>query len=755
MLKRPRGHLRLIGKKTFVSLMFVMSVLFFVAALLLIDSIRDFYDAEMQDEARLVATNVSRDISSLIESSRVSDSLLEGKLRNACLAVSASEPVQDEQRLKDLCRLLDVDTIYRYDNRLQVVASSTGMFLGWEPPQGHPIRSFHESGKQIGIDEIRNDTETHEPVRYGYARTDDGSIVQVGIFQDSGDMDLSSLRPQSVIDQIAEEIPKAKIMFVDQALQTLLPTGSEPIPLPLSPEEVLEYGNQRKSFYWTDTEGNHRFSVFVPVFSEHMSNGTLVIDFDRNATAALIGRISLGIAIGLAFLFCIFCIFLVSINRKNRKILSIAYFDELTGLPNFHYFKTFARKETENRKSARRALLAVNPLNFKIFNSIYGYAYGDALLKKIASNLEQTTASWSAGSLHLFRFSDDRFIISASGYRSTEDLERLCEQIVQDVPGRMVTESVAIAVAAVELGPENQASEKALKEVSIALTHANAANPVSFYDESMGSRLLREEQIVQILKRVIDGEDNLFCLVYHPIVRLDDNAIVGFEALARLSEPSLGPIGPNEFIGVAERNHLIIPLGQRILAIACSFLTTLQRQGFTDQFIAVNVSALQLLDQSFVSDLVRIANRADTDLHQLELEITESVFSDNLALIERQLSQIRLLGIKVALDDFGTGYSSLSRLEELSIDSVKFDKPFIDRLPDPKVKGIAMDLISMVHHLGKTIVAEGVEQEHQRAHLLQMDCDWMQGYLYSKPMPSDQALQKLRAEEQGKDDACP
>jgi EAL domain-containing protein (putative c-di-GMP-specific phosphodiesterase class I) len=145
-----------------------------------------------------------------------------------------------------------------------------------------------------------------------------------------------------------------------------------------------------------------------------------------------------------------------------------------------------------------------------------------------------------------------------------------------------------------------------------------------------------------------------------------------------------------------------------------------------------------------VSNLIKIGNRTGIDLKQLEIEITESVFSDNLAFIENQLNKIHCFGITIALDDFGTGYSSLARLEALTIDSIKFDKQFVDKLLKPNASGIAQDIVSMVHHLGKSITAEGVEQESQQIHLRNIGCDRMQGYLFSKPVLDKQALQAIR-----------
>ncbi|WP_324292070.1 EAL domain-containing protein [uncultured Sphaerochaeta sp.] len=308
------------------------------------------------------------------------------------------------------------------------------------------------------------------------------------------------------------------------------------------------------------------------------------------------------------------------------------------------------------------------------------------------------------------------------------------------------TETISFGIGVVEVSPKTQGLGRALKEVTIAIEHATILHPIQFFNESMETTLIREEIIVQELKKVLGGALDLFHLEYQPIIDSSNGKIAGFEALSRLTSSKLGILTPMEFIGIAEKNQLIIELGQIIFEQAFLFLKKLQGEYGTSLYIAVNVSALQLLEESFVSQLVTMADRIGINLEQLRLEITESLFIDNIPFTVGQLKKIHQLGIKVFLDDFGTGYSSISRLEELNIDSIKFDKYFVDRLIIPNEKGVANDIISMVHHLGKTIVAEGVEKESQKLQLMAMGCDFMQGYLFGKALPPEYILDLLKNE---------
>ncbi|MDI9421939.1 MAG: EAL domain-containing protein [Bacillota bacterium] len=228
---------------------------------------------------------------------------------------------------------------------------------------------------------------------------------------------------------------------------------------------------------------------------------------------------------------------------------------------------------------------------------------------------------------------------------------------------------------------------------------------------------------------------------------LASHSIVGFEALSRMTSPTLGRVSPPEFISIAERQEMIIPFGYWVLEAACQFIKRIGQQGHSQLYVAVNISVAQLLQKDFLRKVGEIVAKAGIDPHNLQLEITESVLIEDFDEIRAKLQPLQDLGLTIALDDFGTGYSALSRMGELPVDVIKIDKSFIDKiLVQDNQRQIIQELIAMCHKLGLIVVAEGVEHEEQRQYLLEAGCDLMQGYLYSKPVIEELALQKLRSD---------
>ena len=278
-----------------------------------------------------------------------------------------------------------------------------------------------------------------------------------------------------------------------------------------------------------------------------------------------------------------------------------------------------------------------------------------------------------------------------------------------------------------------------------ALLFSSDENPICVYDQDLERRISRRETLQHALSRIATEkhEDQLF-LQYQPILDLQKNCICGFEALARYNNEELGLVSPLEFIPIIEKTKHIIPIGKIIAAKAFEFLHTLQRAGYGNLTVSINVSVVQLLSRHFVEELLQIITDSRVRPEQIMIELTESAFSSNFAEINRILGQLREYGIRSAIDDFGTGYSSLSRERELNVDCLKIDKAFIDKLMllNPE-QTITSDIISIGHKLGHFVVAEGVEHEKQLEYLRASGCDSIQGYLLSRPLDPQKALEFL------------
>jgi len=257
----------------------------------------------------------------------------------------------------------------------------------------------------------------------------------------------------------------------------------------------------------------------------------------------------------------------------------------------------------------------------------------------------------------------------------------------------------------------------------------------------------RESDIMKALSAVAadDGSNNELYLQYQPIMDLKTGLIVGFEALARLRAGELGSISPLEFIPVAEKTKLIIPVGDKVIAKALHFLSRLRMLGYGKVFVSINISAFQLLSPDFSNKLLKLISKMRVDPANVCLEITESVFFTDFDSINNIIRELRDIGLYIAIDDFGTGYSSLAREKGLNVDCMKIDKYFIDGLLSAdRDKAITGDIISIAHKLGHCAVAEGVEHEIQLRYLREHNCDRIQGNLISRPLDEDEAIEFLR-----------
>jgi len=241
-----------------------------------------------------------------------------------------------------------------------------------------------------------------------------------------------------------------------------------------------------------------------------------------------------------------------------------------------------------------------------------------------------------------------------------------------------------------------------------------------------------------------DANEDLF-LLYQPILNLRTGSIRSFEALARLRTEKLGLVSPLEFIPIAEKTKLIVPIGEKVICKAFRFLNRLRENGYDGISVSINISVIQLLNPNFINRLFELMDEMQINPKNICLEITESVFASDYDSINDILKELREAGLYIAIDDFGTGYSSLSREKELKADCMKIDKYFIDALlhTDPK-KAITGDIISMAHKLGQYTIAEGVEYDIQLGYLKEHGCDEIQGYLISKPLYEEDAILFLK-----------
>jgi len=420
--------------------------------------------------------------------------------------------------------------------------------------------------------------------------------------------------------------------------------------------------------------------------------------------------------------------------------------DRLTGLFNRYYFENLLNREIYEKNTCKMALVGINLRTIQSLTTAYGFNYTQKLVKIIADEL----ACYCMKNRLLFYTYDNRFLFYIKKYKDKKELLEFTDAVIDKLEHLLSAERVGGGIGIVEIEYEDGLdADKLLKKLLIAsekaISIADKNFYVNFFDKDMEREIIREQEIkLELSCMAADENDGGLFLQYQPILDLKSDRICGFEALARLNSKKLGLVPPLEFIPIAEKTRLIIPVGQKIIVNALLFLNKLNEKGFTSVSVSINVSAIQIMYDNFVENLLDIINKMHVNPENICIEITESAFSAEYEDINRVLGKLRKIGIHVAIDDLGTGYSSLARERELNIDCVKIDKYFIDKLLYIQpCNAITADIISMAHKMGHYVIAEGVEHEKQKQYLLNNGCEKIQGYLVSRPLYEDAAIEIL------------
>jgi len=398
-----------------------------------------------------------------------------------------------------------------------------------------------------------------------------------------------------------------------------------------------------------------------------------------------------------------------------------------------------------NYDEKQRALLLIDFKKFNLLNITLGYQYSEELIKNISQKLHEFINNHH----FMFHISTCQFAFFITDYEGQSELISLSETILKSLEELLAPNNITCNIGIVEIDDIKIEPNDILKRASIAAEHVdlNRLNHYHVFSKEMEERIRRQEAIKGELSECSRGKkDQRLFLEYQPIINAANGSIQRFEALARFMSTEYGLISPLEFIPLAEETQLIVPLGKKIMREAFGFLKHLIDEGFDEIVMSVNVSAIQLLRDDFLPDMIAIIFETGVSPNNINIEITESYFSDNYVDINERLGSIRCMGIAVALDDFGIGYSTFARESELNVDCLKIDKYFIDKLLLPgQNETITSDIISMAHKLGHYVIAEGIEEELQRQYLLEHDCDYMQGFLFSKPVSPEKAFNLLQS----------
>ncbi len=420
--------------------------------------------------------------------------------------------------------------------------------------------------------------------------------------------------------------------------------------------------------------------------------------------------------------------------------------DSWTGLYNRNYLKTLLEGDDESRLREKRALVSVDLSTVQSLTSTYGFQYTQDLIKKIADMLRQFCTDRRL----LFNTYENQFAFYLKGYKDKNELTKFSIEVAKQLEPVLLMERIKGGIGVIEIG-EGDEKDVDLLLRRLLVTSEKAFNiydrntGICFYNEEIEKQMVREQQITLELAKISTDEKDFGLFVqFQPILDLKSNKISSFEALARLSIEGLGPVPPLEFIPIAEKKNLVVPIGRKIILQALGFLNKLKRSGYGSIGVSINVSAIQLLRDGFTDSLLEMIEQTQVLPKNVGLEITESVFASNHEKINRILGKLSDIGIHTAIDDFGIGYSSFARERDLNVNCLKIDKSFIDRLQYLESDdAITSDIISMAHKLGHFTIAEGVEHERQKEYLEKWGCDRIQGHLISKPLDEEDAIKFL------------
>lgn len=438
---------------------------------------------------------------------------------------------------------------------------------------------------------------------------------------------------------------------------------------------------------------------------------------------------------------------LTSRREAEERLRYLSNYDKLTGFANRNLFRDrlHAAISTARDRNLQVALLYIDLDRFRQINDTLGHEVGDELLKKAAKRISSVNANVDT----ISRIGGDEFTIIIDNYQDRAALEHYCERIIAELrrPFRINEHELLLGASiGISVFPENG------RELQVLLNHADIAmhqakrlggNTTKFYTSDLRVASIEQLNLENSLRKAIFRDE--FVVHYQPKLHLATNRIVGVEALVRWNHPTLGLLYPSEFIPLSEETGLVSAIGELVLDKACRQAQLWQDAGLGRIHTAVNIPAQQIRKGNLVQLVKRVLDNTGLDPHLLDLELTESCLMDDGDDVLSMLQELRSMGVRISLDDFGTGYSSLSYLKRFPIDTLKIDQAFVrDIGTSAGDEAIARAIIAMAHTMGMEVVAEGVETQVHKDFMVREGCDYIQGYLLSRPVPDEELSGLLR-----------
>ncbi|GEL04947.1 EAL domain-containing protein [Rummeliibacillus stabekisii] len=543
-----------------------------------------------------------------------------------------------------------------------------------------------------------------------------------------------------ILDSISEGIMitnlKSQIIDVNPAFEFV--TGYKKEEVIGKKPDVLQSGNHKKDFYqkmWASiaSEGEWQGEIWNRRKTGDVYPEWLKITKITNDEDTIIG----------------YCgIFSDLSDEKNveSELKKRATTDMLTGVSNRFAFteRMNVLLSTSKTHNYQHAVLFLDLDRFKQVNDTLGHAIGDQLLVEVTRRIKTLLKNKDI----FARYGGDEFVLTFTDIHHPREALHLGEKIIQllESPFYIHTHELFITASiGISVYPhDGDDTETLLNKADIAMYYAkdHGKNQFSFYFDDLKTDAKRTFTLDSELRKAISNK-NEFEIYYQPKVNYQKQQIIGMEALVRWHNEILGNVSPGEFIPYAEETGLIIPLSEIILEKVCLDAHELIGYGYKMP-IAINISSIHFHQPNFITSIQQILERNNLPANHFELELTERTIMNNEKETTRKLILLKHMGFKLSLDDFGTGYSSLSYLVEFPLDCLKIDQSFIKQICSVSDKqAIVHAIIQMAHRLQMSVIAEGVEQRDQVKLLGEMDCDMIQGYYYSKPVPLDEIMEFL------------
>lgn len=735
----------------FILVAITMIVVFVALNFVLAYNVRNHYISLKEKEGTAIGEAYANSFGKTIYANKISEKLLDDHLLVALNVIKGAvrnheDEVLEPGWLTNMATSLNLEEIYLYNEDLEIIASASGKYMGWVSPEDHPVHFFANGHLSFHIEDFRKDSDSDKVYKYGYIRLANRRIIQIGKDVDAINELTKLVDYKDSVQEIISNENIETVYFINTAGEFVVPDQVSPVE-DLRPGFIRELRNHPVTSLVV-TIGKEKFvDIFVPLNFHHPEVHTIMVTrYSLSGTNQLIWSTFLTISIPLSIMYAILTHFFISRLLVNQRVLDLAFLDPLTGLHNRTFLKERIIDKALNDPKDKGMLIFMDVKNFSHINRTYGFQVGDLIFSQIGERLKALK-----GFDNISRFSANQFIFYLKNTLPDSEIKKLLASINEafELPFKINDSNLKLDVYMTVMRNAYYETFDALLNDStygLSLAKDMVSDNYVIFDDKIDAQIDRKNMILSLLKQAIEEEDfnKLYCM-FQPIVSLKNQDVVAFEALIRLVDDDKLHIYPDEFISLAEENHLIIPLGKHVVKFACIFINLMKDHGYHNIRVSINVSAIEMLQADYVSSLLKTLASYEVEPSLITLEITESILLSEFNLINEKLQQLQAYGIRIALDDFGIGYSSFERLHNLNINVLKIDKQFVDRIKHHHFETVVVaDIISMAHKFKLAVVGEGVDDETQKKYLEDHGCDMIQGYLFSKPLTISDAFILLR-----------